>query len=91
MNRLFRALNDDTRRRIIDLLKEKDMNAGEIADHFDMSKPSISHHLDLLKQANLVQFEKRGQFIVYSLNTTVLDDVISWFMDLKSNDNEADK
>ena len=91
MNRLFRALNDDTRRRIIDLLKDKDMNAGEIADHFDMSKPSISHHLDLLKQANLVQFEKRGQFIVYSLNTTVLDDVISWFMDLKSNDNEADK
>lgn len=91
MNRIFRALNDDTRRRIIDLLKEKDMNAGEIADHFDMSKPSISHHLDLLKQANLVQFEKRGQFIVYSLNTTVLDDVISWFMDLKSNDNEADK
>jgi ArsR family transcriptional regulator len=83
MKRLFKALNDDTRRRIVDLLKEQDMNAGEIANHFEMSKPSISHHLDLLNQAGLVDREKKGQFIVYSLNTTVLDELIAWFIDIK--------
>ena len=82
MNSLFRALNDPTRRQILELLKERDMNAGEIADKFDMSKPSISHHLDLLRQAGLVDSEKQGQFIIYSLNTTVVDEMISWLMNI---------
>ncbi len=80
MNNLFRALNDSTRRQILELLRERDMNAGEIADHFSMSKPSISHHLDLLRQAGLVDSEKQGQFIIYSLNTTVVDEMIGWLM-----------
>lgn len=83
MNSLFKALNDETRRRIVDLLKEKDMNAGEIADEFNISKPSISHHLDILRRADLVISEKKGQFIVYSLNTTILEDLIKWVITLK--------
>lgn len=66
------------------MLRERDMNAGEIADAFNISKPSISHHLDLLKQAGLVTSERDGQFIRYSLNTTVLDEALSWVMQLKS-------
>lgn len=84
MNTLFKALNDPTRREIVELLKEGDMTAGEIADHFDISKPSISHHLDLLKQADIVSSVKNGQFIYYSLNATVLDEIITWFLGLKN-------
>ena len=84
MNLLFKALNDETRRKIVELLKAGDMTAGDIADHFSISKPSISHHLDLLRQADIVSSEKKGQFIYYSLNATVLDEMVSWFMGLKS-------
>jgi ArsR family transcriptional regulator, arsenate/arsenite/antimonite-responsive transcriptional repressor len=83
MNLLFKALNDETRRQIVELLKKGDMTAGDIADHFSISKPSISHHLDLLKQADIVSAEKKGQFIYYSLNATVLDEIITWFIGLK--------
>lgn len=83
MNSLFKALNDETRRKIIELLKDKDMNAGEIAEKFNISKPSISHHLDILKRANLITSEKKGQFIEYSLNTTILEDLMSWILTLK--------
>lgn len=84
MNSLFKALNDETRRLIIELLKEKDMNAGEIADQFNISKPSISHHLDILKRADLITSTKKGQFIEYSLNTTILDDLLAWILALKN-------
>ena len=80
MNNVFKALNDPTRREILELLKEKDMNAGEIANHFHISKPSISHHLDLLRQAGLVISEKNGQYITYTLNVTVVEDIIQWLM-----------
>lgn len=83
MNRAFKAFNDPTRREILHLLKDKDLTAGEIADHFNISKPSISHHLDLLKQADLVTKERNGQFIIYSINTTVVDDILTWLMSLK--------
>jgi DNA-binding transcriptional ArsR family regulator len=82
MNESFKALADPTRRQIIRLLKEKDRSAGEIADFFNMSKPSISHHLNALKHANLVQDERQGQFILYSLNTTVLEEVLGWLLEL---------
>jgi len=85
MNLLFKALNDPTRRQILQLLKERDLNAGEIADHFEISKPSISHHLDLLKQAGLIGSEKKGQFVRYSLNTTILEDLMNWILTLKKN------
>lgn len=83
MNAIFKALNDETRRQIIELLKEKDMNAGEIAEHFNISKPSISHHLDILKRADLITSEKKGQFVEYSLNTTILEDLLNWILTLK--------
>lgn len=85
MNHIFKALNDATRRQILDFLKKKDMTAGEIADKFDISKPSISHHLDLLKNAGLVSSYREGQFIFYSLNTTVLSETIKWMLQLSKN------
>ena len=84
MNSVFKALNDPTRREILELLKEKEMTAGEIAEQFNMSWPSISHHLDLLKQAKLVEAEKDGQYIYYSLNTTVVDEILKWVMQFKT-------
>jgi ArsR family transcriptional regulator len=83
MNAIFKALNDATRREILELLKIKNLSAGEIADHFNISKPSISHHLDILKRADLITFEKKGQFIIYSINTTVMEDVLQWILTLK--------
>ncbi|MGI9532233.1 autorepressor SdpR family transcription factor [Lutimonas sp.] len=83
MNSLFKALNDETRRQIIDLLKDGDMNAGEISEHFNISKPSISHHLDILKRADLISSVKKGQFVHYSLNTSILEDLLSWILTLK--------
>ncbi len=82
MNDVFKALNDPTRREILRLLKERDMTAGEIAEHFDISAPSISHHLDKLKRAGLVTTLKEGQFVRYSINTTVLDDLIQYILTL---------
>jgi ArsR family transcriptional regulator, arsenate/arsenite/antimonite-responsive transcriptional repressor len=78
MNIVFKALNDPTRRQILEILKEKDLSAGEIADRFNMTKPSISHHLDLLRQAKLVISIKKGQFIYYSLNLTIFNDLLKW-------------
>ena len=83
MNSIFKALNDETRREILDLLKVKDLSAGEIADYFTISKPSISHHLDILKQADLISSEKKGQFVIYSLNTSAMEDVLQWILTLK--------
>jgi DNA-binding transcriptional ArsR family regulator len=83
MNSLFKALNDETRREILNLLKIKDLTAGEIAAAFEISKPSISHHLDLLKRADLVSSTKKGQFVVYTLNSTILEEVMQWIINLK--------
>ena len=84
VNIIFKALNDPTRREILELLQKKDMTAGDIADQFHISKPSISHHLDLLRQAGLVVSVKEGQFIYYSLNTTVFDEMLKWVMQFKT-------
>ena len=80
MNLLFKALNDPTRRQILELLKNRDMSAGEIAEQFDISWPSVSHHLDILKRAGLVVSEKEGQFVYYSISTTVIDEMLKWLM-----------
>lgn len=84
----FKALADPTRRRILELLRDGDLTAGEIAEHFDISKPSLSHHLATLKSAGLVSDERRGQNIVYSLNTTVMQDLIGWFLGFSQNTEE---
>lgn len=82
MNEVFKALSDKTRREILRLLREGDRNAGEIAEQFDISKPSISHHLNVLKSAELVLSERRGQEIIYSLNTTVMQEFLTEMLEL---------
>lgn len=89
MNSIFKALNDPTRREILLMLRKGDMNAGEIADHFQISKPSISHHLDLLKRAELVSSVKRGQFVHYSLNTSIVEDLLQWVLTLTDKHHES--
>lgn len=81
MNDAFKALSDPTRRRILELLSDRDMTAGEIAECFDISKPSVSHHLSTLKSAGLILDERKGQNIIYSLNMTVFQDLVKWFFD----------
>lgn len=82
MGDVWKALADPTRRKILVLLKKRDMNAGEIAAEFEMSKPSISNHLNLLKQADLVSAEKQGQNVVYSLKTSVIEDIMNLLSEL---------
>ena len=86
MNDAFKALADPTRRQILKLLQEKDRTAGEIAAYFNMTKPSISHHLNVLKNSGLVLDERHGQNIVYSLNMTVFQDIIRWFFDFRQHE-----
>ena len=80
LNNLFKALNDPTRRAILEMLRDKDMTAGDIAGRFDMSWPSVSHHLEILRKAGLVVSQKEGQFLYYSINTTVMDDMLQWIL-----------
>lgn len=82
MGDVWKALADPTRRKILELLKKRDMNAGEIAAEFNMTKPSISNHLNILKQADLVDSEKRGQNVVYSIKTSVIEDMLSTLSNL---------
>ena len=85
MNELFKALGDENRRKILKLLKEGSKNVGEILSHFDMTGASLNHHLNSLKQANLVQSEKKGQNIIYSINITVFQEVLEWIYDIKGS------
>ncbi len=82
MGDAWNAMNDPTRRAILKLLRAGDMNAGEIALRFDMTKPSISHHLGILRDAGLVRSTKAGQNVVYSLSTSVLEDLMEMISDL---------
>ncbi len=83
MGDAFKALSDPTRRKILELLQEKSLNAGEIADYFHITKPSISHHLTILKNSGLIVDERHGQNIVYSLDMSVFQDMMKWFMNLQ--------
>lgn len=83
MNDVFKALNDPARRQILSMLRGQDMTAGDIAAQFDMTAPSISHHLDKLKRAGLVTTVKKGQFVLYSINTTIIDDLLQYLFTLK--------
>ncbi|MCI9293056.1 MAG: winged helix-turn-helix transcriptional regulator [Erysipelotrichaceae bacterium] len=80
----FKALSDPTRREIIALLRDKPLHAQQIVDHFQQSNATISHHLSVLKNAELILDEKQGKFIYYELNTSVLDEIIGWISSLKS-------
>ena len=82
MNRVYEALADPTRREILSMLSRGDLSAGEIAAAFAISKPSISHHLSVLKQADLVEARREGQSLIYTIHTTVLEDALSSLMGL---------
>ncbi|HIX94419.1 MAG TPA: autorepressor SdpR family transcription factor [Candidatus Gemmiger excrementipullorum] len=82
MGDAFKALADPTRRRILELLAQGDLTAGEIAAQFAMTKPSVSHHLNILKTAGLVSDQRSGQNIVYSVNLTVFQELLKWFYDV---------
>ncbi|MGD0901995.1 MAG: autorepressor SdpR family transcription factor [Terracidiphilus sp.] len=81
-NEAFKALADPTRREILALLRRGEMTAGALAERFDMTKPSMSHHFTVLKEADLITSRREGQQIWYGLNTTVVEDLMAWAMDL---------
>ncbi|MFC5548543.1 autorepressor SdpR family transcription factor [Massilia aerilata] len=78
----FKAIADPTRREILHLLRKEEMTAGDVAARFDMTKPTMSHHFSVLKEAGLVSSRREGQTIWYALNTTVLEDVLAWTLDM---------
>ena len=86
----FKALSDPTRRKILELLAEEDLSAGDIAEHFSISKPSISNHLNVLKAAGLVVDERRGRNIVYHPNTTVFQELMQWLLDVTQKAESSD-
>lgn len=81
MSSIFKALADPTRRRVLELLRRKPMTAGDLADHFDVSKPTMSAHFNVLREANLISAEKDGKSIVYHINLSVLEDAWMGFAD----------
>lgn len=84
----FKALSDPVRREILQLLRNGAMTAGKIAEHFDMTKATISYHLRLLKEAGLIFEEKEKNFIYYDLNTTLVEEMMGWLMSLKERKND---
>ncbi len=79
MNKVFKALSDPTRRRVLQLLRERPMTAGELAEHFEVSKPTMSAHFSVLREAGLVEPVKRGRVITYHLMMSVLEDAMFGF------------
>jgi DNA-binding transcriptional ArsR family regulator len=79
MNRVFKALSDPTRRRVLELLRAGPMTAGELSDHFEVSKPTMSAHFSVLQEADLIQAEKHGRTILYRLKLSVLEDALLSF------------
>lgn len=87
----FKALSDHTRRDILDLLKDGALSAGEIGQHFNMTGATISHHLNILKNANLITDEKQGKYIYYELNLSVFEEIIQWFQNFKEDTKNENK
>ena len=88
LNQALKALSDPTRREVLRLLSGGERTAGELAERFDMTKPSMSHHFSVLKDADLIRSRRDGQQIYYSLNTTVLQDVMTRMWDLFGSHSE---
>lgn len=84
----FKALSDRTRREILNLLKKGCMTAGDIAGSFSMTQATVSHHLAVLKDAGLVSDRREGKFILYEINTSVIEEMMSWFIELKGVDSD---
>ncbi len=90
MQQTLRALADPIRREILNLLKEGQMTAGEITEHFPVTAASVSRHLSVLKEADLIRDTRDGKFIIYEINTSVLEDVMLWLKDLKGEDHDPE-
>ena len=82
----FKALSDPVRRKILELLKNRRMSAGEIAGNFDMTQATVSYHLKILRQADLIRESKEKNYIYYELNLTVVEEIMVWLSDLKGED-----
>ena len=87
MTETLKALSDPVRRKILDLLKSNSLSAGEISSHFDLRDATISHHLSVLKNAGLIDSVRNGTFIMYELNTSLFEGIVSWLLNFK----EAEK
>lgn len=81
MDSIYKALSDPNRRKILEILKERDMSVSDILTHFTITQASLSHHLDILKRANLVIDEKKWQFVYYSLNVSVFEEFMKVLYD----------
>lgn len=90
MQNTLRALADPTRREILNMLKEKKMSAGEIAEHFSITSAAVSRHLSVLKEADLVIDQREGKFIYYELNASVLEEILMWILELKGGDSDVE-
>ena len=84
----FKALSDPTRREILHILRDGAKTAGEIGSHFDMTAATVSHHLSVLKKAGLVTDDKRGKWIYYEMNLSVLDEITGWLAGLKGGNRD---
>ena len=87
----FKALSDPVRREILEMLKQGRMPAGEIASHFEMTNATISYHLKILKQADLIFESREKNYIYYQLNTTVLEEIILWISELRGGERDAEE
>ncbi|GAA3025967.1 autorepressor SdpR family transcription factor [Tetragenococcus solitarius] len=87
----FKALSDPVRREILQILKNGRLSAGEIGRHFEMTGATISYHLNILKKAGLIWEEKEKNFIYYDLNTSVLEEIMSWLINLEGNRNDKEE
>ncbi len=87
----LRALADPIRREILNLLKKGRLSAGEIVDHFEVTGASISRHLSVLKEADLIRDTREGKFIYYDLNASVLEEIMLWISDLKGVNSHAEE
>lgn len=86
----FKALSDPVRREILELLKQGPLSAGDVGNHFDMTGATISYHLKILKQADLVYEKREKNFIYYQLNTSVLEELMLWISTLNGGDSNAE-
>lgn len=87
----LKALSDPTRREILKMLKKGSLSAGEIEEHFDISFPAVSRHLSVLKDADLVRDDRDGKNVYYTLNTSVLEEILAWLEALKGDENDKEK
>jgi len=87
----LRALADPIRREILNLLKNGTLSAGEIVEHFEVTGASVSRHLSILKEADLIRDERKGKFIYYELNASVLEEIMLWLAELKGENENAEK